>query len=107
MTITPGKKRMVLTSVNQLILLAKNNDKVKNLSRFKEITAMELSTSPTKTCSCKMAWKTQDLNKQVIENTLSSFKSSDFVELRNALELDELCYYLRNRETKKLEMFCV
>jgi hypothetical protein len=107
MHIAPGKKRMVLTSVNQLILLAKSNEKVKNLNRFKDITTMELSTTPTKTCNCKMPFKTQDLNKQVIENTLSSFKPSDFAALRDALDLDELCYYLRNRDTKKLEMFCV
>jgi hypothetical protein len=107
MTITPGKKRLVLSSVNQLILLVKNNEKIRELPRFSAIKAMELSTTPTKTCACEKPWKTPDVNKQVIENTLSSFKPEDFRQLRDALSLDELCYYLRNRDTKKLELFCV
>jgi hypothetical protein len=107
MITSPGKKRLVLTSVNQLITLAKTSEKVKQLTQFKNIHTMELSTTPSKTCNCAKPFKTPDLNKQVVENTLSAFKPKDFQDLRDALDLDELCYYLRNKDSKKLEMFCV
>jgi hypothetical protein len=107
MNITSGKKRLVLTSVNQIIALSKTNPKVSELKKFKGIKDMEPSVSPSKTCACVKPFRTPDLNKQKIENTLSSFKPEDFQQLRDALELDELCYYLRTSDTKKLEMFCV
>jgi hypothetical protein len=67
----------------------------------------ELSTTPSKTCNCAKPIRTPDINKQIIENTLSSLSTQDFQDVKAALELDELCYYSRNKDTRKLEMICV
>jgi hypothetical protein len=105
--VNAAKKKLILSSINQLILIVKNNERAQSLPKFSKIKTMELSSSPTKTCNCARPWKVEDQNKQVIENTLSSFTPGEFAELKNALELDELCYYLRDMNTKKLELICV
>ncbi len=104
---TPGKKRIVLTSVNQILTLVKTNEKLQSLPRFRDMHTYELSTTPTKSCNCAKPIRTPDVNKQIVENTLSSLTTKDFQDVKNALELDELCYYSRNRSTNKLEMICV
>lgn len=107
MTITPQKKRMILTSVNQILTLIKSNDKLQNLPRFKGLKDKELSTTPSKTCNCARPIRTPDVNKQILEGVLSSLTPKDFQDIKDALGLDELCYYNRNTKTNKLEMICV
>jgi len=107
MNITAQKKRMILTSVNQILTVIKNNPKLQNLPRFKGLKDKELSTTPSKTCNCARPIRTPDVNKQILEGVLSSLTSSDFQDIKDALELDELCYYNRNSNTQKLEMICV
>ena len=104
----PKPKRLVLTSVNQVIVLAKNNpvlaEKIPKLAKLLE---MPLSTAPKKSCNCgsKQNFTTPDLNKQVTESILSSMDNTDFVQIKNALDLNELCYY--KRAEGKLELICV
>jgi hypothetical protein len=107
MNIAPQKKRMILTSVNQILTLIKSNDKLQNLPRFRGLKDKELSTTPSKTCNCARPIKTPDVNKQILEGVLSSLTSKDFQDIKDALGLDELCYYNRSIKTNKLEMICV
>ena len=107
MNIQPPKKRLVLTSVNQILTLIKSNDALQNLPRFKGLKDKELSTTPVKSCNCAKQIKTPDVNKQILESTLSSLNTQDFQAIKTALGLDELCYYNRSADTKKLEMICV
>jgi hypothetical protein len=107
MNIQPGKKRLVLTSVNQILTLIRSNPALQSLPRFKGLQDKELSTTPVKSCNCAKNIKTPDVNKQILENTLSSLNTQDFQAVKNALGLDELCYYNRDASTKKLEMICV
>jgi predicted ATP-dependent Lon-type protease len=107
MEVKPGKKKIVLTSVNQILTLVRANEKLQALPRFKNMSTYELSTTPVKSCNCARPIQTPDVNKQVVEKTLSALTAKDFLEVKNALGLDELCYYNRNRETNKLEMICV
>lgn len=104
----PNTKRLVLTSVNQVIVLAKNNPILaERLPKLAKLTEMPLSTSPKKSCNCgaKQNFTTPDLNKQLTESILSSMDSSDFLQIKNALDLNELCYY--KRAEGKLELICV
>lgn len=102
------QKRLVLTSVNQVIMLTRNNpaivDKLPKLSR---IIQMPLSTTPKKGCNCggKQNIVTPDANKQITEAILSSLDNSDFKEIKNVLGLDELCYYKRTEGS--LDLICV
>lgn len=102
-------KRLVLTSVNQVITLVKNNPIIADkLPKFKQIAEMSLSTTPKKTCNCsKKNIVTPDVNKQVAEQILSSLNDEDFKNIKQALNLDQLCYYRRNTETNKLDLICV
>jgi hypothetical protein len=104
---TTQKKRLVLTSVNQILMLVKSNPRLQALPRFNGLEKNDLSTTPTKSCNCARPIVTPDVNKQILENTLSSLSSKDFQDVKAALELDELCYYNRNIQTNKLEMICV
>lgn len=106
----PKYKRLVLTSVNQVIMLVKNNDKLaEQMPRFSQLKKVELSTAPKKSCNCgsKKNFTTPDANKQIAENILSSLSDSDFLQIKSILELDQLCYYKRDTVLKKLELLCV
>jgi hypothetical protein len=106
----PNKsKKLILTSVNQLITLAKTNAALaSSVPKLAQIRDMELSTAPKKSCNCggKQNFTTPDVNKQVSENILSSLNSSDFGQIKNALGLSELCYYRRNSSSNALELVC-
>ncbi len=106
---TPANpKRLVLTSVNQVIVLTKNNPILaEKLPKLAKLIDMPLSTAPKKSCNCggKQNFTTPDVNKQVTESILSSMDSSDFLQIKNALDLNELCYY--KRAEGKLELICV
>lgn len=104
------KKRLLLTSVNQLIMLAKNNTVLASkIPRLAPVQNMSMSTSPQKSCNCgsKFNFTTPDANKQQAENILSSLSSEDFNAIKSVLNLDELCYYKRNTEKNTLEMVCL
>lgn len=101
-------KRLVLTSVNQLITLIKNNPSItQQMPRFKPLSSSELSQTPKKSCNCggKMNYTTPDGNKQIAENILNGLNSSDFQEIKSILGLNELCYYKRVND--KLDLICV
>jgi len=103
-----NSKRLVLTSVNQVITLAKNNPAIiDKIPRLAQVTEMSLSESPKKSCNCgaKKNFTTPDVNKQVTESVLSSLSSSDFIDIKNVLGLTELCYY--KREEGKLSLICI
>jgi hypothetical protein len=108
--VPPKNKRLVLTSVNQVIVLTQNNPiLVEKLPKLAKLVAMPLSTAPKKSCNCggKQNFTTQDVNKQVTESILSSLDTADFLQIKNALGLNELCYYKRNVEQNKLELLCL
>jgi hypothetical protein len=103
-------KRLVLTSVNQLITLARTNPQlVSAMPKLEPLVKMDLSTAPKKSCNCgsKVNWVSPDANKQTTEMLLSSLQLNDFVGIKNALNLNELCYYKRSDSEKKLELICV
>jgi hypothetical protein len=103
-------KKLILTSVNQVISLVKNNPQlVESLPRFSQIAGMSPSITPKKSCNCgaKQNFTTPDVNKQIAENLLSSLTAEDFLKIKNTLMLSELCYYKRNTELNKLELLCV
>ena len=107
---TPAPKRLVMTSVNQIISLAKNNPQlmaqVPALSRLQQANYSE---APKKSCNCgsKQNFTTPDVNKQMAESILSSLTSDDFTKIKSVLGLDELCYYSRNSELNNLEIPCL
>ena len=101
------KKRMVFTSVNQILTLIKTNTTLQQMPRFSGLKEKELSKTPTSNCNCARNIITPDVNKQILESTLSSLSDADFLSIKNALGLDELCYYKRNNATSKLEMICI
>jgi hypothetical protein len=104
------ERKLILTSVNQLITLAKNNPNLSGaVPRLAQINEMELSTTPKKSCNCggKRDFVTPDVNKQRAESILSSLDSSDFGNIKNVLNLTALCYYKRNNATNALELVCV
>lgn len=107
---TPTPKRLVLTSVNQVIMLARQYPQlVEQMPKLSKLTDMALSEAPKKSCNCgsKQNFTTPDVNKQVAENILSSLGDTDFLQIKNILSLDQLCYYKRNLERDKLELICV
>lgn len=106
---TQKNKRLVLTSVNQVIALVQSNPQlVGQIPRFERLRTMTPSTTPKKSCNCgaKKNITTPDVNKQAAESVLSSLDNSDFIKIKNVLGLNELCYYSRNSENK-LEMTCI
>jgi hypothetical protein len=110
MNITNKNKRLVFTSVNQLITLLKDNpDIATKMPRFAPLAKANLSVTPKKACNCgaKQNIVTPDVNKQVAEGILSSLTQEDFLQIKNILALEELCYYKRNRDNNKLELICV
>lgn len=103
-----ASKKLILTSVNQLIYLTQTQPEIKNaVPKLAQISQMVPSIAPKKSCNCgsKTNFTTPDANKQVAENVLSSLTSEDFQQIKNVLNLDSLCYY--KRENNKLEMVCV
>jgi hypothetical protein len=102
-----AKKRMVFTSVNQILTLIKTTPALQQMPRFSGLKDNELSKTPTNSCNCARNIVTPDVNKQILESTLSSLNDTDFFTIKNALGLDELCYYKRNSATSKLEMICI
>lgn len=103
-------KKLVLTSVNQLLTLVQNNSELINhVPALASLHALTLSKSPQKACNCGGAKNivTPDTNKQVAEQILSSLSSEDFNKIKKTLSLDSLCYYRRNTEQNKLELICV
>jgi len=103
-------KKLTLTSVNQLIELVKNNlNLATEVPALAPIANLSLSTAPQKTCNCAANKKivTADANKQLAEQILSSLTESDFIKIKNVLNLYVLCYYKRNTEQNKLELICV
>jgi photosystem II stability/assembly factor-like uncharacterized protein len=104
------EKKLILTSVNQLITLAKNNPALAAaVPKLAQISQMELSTAPKKSCNCggKRNITTPDVNKQVTENLLSSLGPTDFNSVKSVLGLSQLCYYRRNASSNALEQVCV
>jgi hypothetical protein len=103
-------KRIVLTSVNQVLVLVNRNPSLaEQMPRFAGLVNTPLSTTPKKSCNCgsKQNITTPDVNKQVTENLLSSLSKEDFLQMKSILGLDELCYYTRNTVQNKLELICV
>lgn len=101
-------KRLVLTSVNQVISLVKNNPKIAEaLPKLATLNTMAPSTAPKKSCNCgsKQNFTTPDVNKQVAEGILSSLTLEDFQAIKSVLELNELCYY--KRDEGKLNLVCI
>jgi hypothetical protein len=102
-------KRLVLTSVNQVITLVRNNPQLsEQMTRFAPLKDVPLSTAPKKSCNCgsKQNFTTPDANKQVAENILSSLTTQDFLQIKSILGLNELCYYKRSTEKNQLELIC-
>jgi hypothetical protein len=105
-----ANKRLVLASVNQVLMLVKTNPKiVDNIPRFAPLLNAQASTAPKKSCNCggRQNITTPDVNKQIAENILSSLSTDEFVKIKTVLGLSELCYYKRNTESNKLELVCV
>lgn len=106
----PFVRRMVLTSVNQVLVLVNRNPILaEKMPRFAGLANTPLSTTPKKSCNCgaKQNITTPDATKQLAENLLSSLTKEDFLQMKSILELDELCYYNRNIAQNKLELVCV
>ena len=106
----PVVRRMVLTSVNQvLVLIGRHPELAASMPRFASLVNTPLSTAPKKSCNCggKQNITTPDVNKQLTENLLSSLTKQDFLQMKSILGLDELCYYNRNTAQNKLELICV
>ena len=101
-------KKLVLTSVNQVIMLVKNNPILaEQMPKLSKITEMPLSTAPKKSCNCgsKQNFTTPDVNKQVTESILSSLTNEDFLQIKSILGVGQLCYY--KRTPTKLDFICV
>jgi hypothetical protein len=106
----PAARRIVLTSVNQVLVLVNRNPHLaEQMPRFAGLLNTPLSTAPKKSCNCggKQNITTVDVNKQLTENLLSSLTKEDFLQMKSILGLDELCYYTRNTTQNKLELICV
>jgi hypothetical protein len=104
----PKQKRLVLSSVNQLISMVKNNPSLaQQMPMFDPLLKTDISTAPKKGCNCgsKVNYMTPDSNKQLAENILSNFTTSDFQQIKSILGLGELCYYKRVQD--KLDLICV
>ena len=106
----PKPKRLVLTSVNQLITLIRGNPALLTaFPSFAQLQNAPLSQSPKKSCNCgsKQNFTTPDANKQKAESLLSSLSADDFGKIKNILGLSELCYYKRSSSTQGLNLVCV
>jgi hypothetical protein len=106
----PKNKRLVLTSVNQIITLDNTNPNISSaVPKLASLGKLQKSVAPQKSCNCgaKRNITTPDVNKQLAENTLSSLTPEDFTAIKNALDLDQLCYYKRSLADNSLELICV
>lgn len=106
----PTPKRLVLTSVNQVITLARQYPQLaEKMPKFEDIGKLPFSETPKKSCNCggKQNFTTPDVNKQTAENFLSSLEDADFLQIKSILSLDQLCYYKRNLELRKLDLICL
>jgi len=104
----PNQKKLILTSVNQfLILLKQNPELATSLPKFASLLDAPMSSTPKKSCNCgaKQNITTPDANKQTAENILSSLTDEEFKKIKSVLNLDELCYY--KREDNRLALVCV
>jgi hypothetical protein len=104
----PGKKRLVLTSVNQVIMLVKNMPALaQQVPRLQGLVALPMSSAPKKSCNCgsKQNFTTPDAGKQQAESILTSLNDADYLQIKNILKFDELCYY--RRENGELVLKCV
>jgi hypothetical protein len=105
-----ANKRLVLTSVNQILTLAQQNSEIVNrVPKLNILVGRQMSTTPKKACNCgaKKNIQTADANKQIAEQVLSTLNYQDFVSIKNVLELDQLCYYKRNIADNSLQLHCV
>jgi len=112
LAVAPQKKskRLVLTSVNQVITLVQANPQLAaQMPRFAQLNKVELSTAPKKSCNCgsRMNITSPDVNKQLAENILTSLTTADFQNIKSILGLDELCYYKRDTTKNSLALICV
>ena len=105
---TNAKRRLVLSSVNQVLAVIRNNQKLLNLPKFATIKNLSPSAAPKKGCNCghKKNVALPDNTKQIIENILTSLDGNDYTQIKNTLQLDELCVYRRNVTSNNLEMVC-
>lgn len=107
---TSAGKRLVLTSVNQLITLVRGNPQLaQEIPKFGALTNASLSTAPKKACNCGRSanFVTPDSNQQTAESVLSSLTAADFLKVKSVLGLNQLCYYKRSADQNKLELICV
>lgn len=103
-------RRLVLTSVNQLILLVRTNPELATqIPKFGNLATAPFSEAPKKSCNCgaKANITTPDANKQTAESILTSLTPEDFLSVKAVLNLNELCYYRRSADQSKLELLCV
>ena len=94
----PTNKRLVLTSVNQVITLVKQAPVLTAMiPKLNNISPLPMSTAPKKSCNCggKQNFTTPDVGKQTTESILNSLSDEDFIKIKNVLNYNELCYYIR------------
>jgi hypothetical protein len=106
----PQNRRVVLTSVNQVIGLVQSNPQLlEKMSKFNQLKDVQPSVTPKKSCNCgaKQNITTPDVNKQVAEAILSSLTEQDFLQIKEILQLTQLCHYKRDTSTGKLQLTCV
>ena len=113
--LTPPK-RLILTSSSQVVMLARSNPQLAtNIPKLaplvppQPLPTEQAGTEPVKKpCACG-GGKFPPLiepPKQVVEDILSSLTPEDFLQIKNILSLDQLCYYKRNAALDVLELFC-
>lgn len=102
-------KRLVLTSVNQILTLAQQNSAIiASVPKLQILVGRPLSVAPKKACNCGAKnIQTHDVNKQLAEQILSTLTRQDFESIKKVLELDQLCYYKRNMEDNSLQLHCI
>jgi hypothetical protein len=103
-------KRLVLTSVNQVLTLVRSNPAIADyVPKLSQLKTLPQSTAPQKACNCgaKKNITTPDTNKQIAENALTTLTSEDFQAIKSVLGLNELCYYKRNLADSTLQLICV
>jgi hypothetical protein len=106
----PSSKRLVLTSVNQLITLVRQNPQLTaSVPRLNLIGRQTLAEAPKKSCNCgsKRNVQTDAPAKQAAEQVLSALTVMEFKTIKNVLRVDQLCYYKRNLTDNSLELICI
>jgi hypothetical protein len=117
MTTNLKPKRLVLTSATQVIMLTRSNPqlpasipKLASLLPSQPVEIQPTFLEPAKkSCNCgaRKIMAGAEPSKSVVEGVLSSLESADFLQIKNILMLDQLCYYKRNTELDKLELTCI